>query len=191
MAWLKSLISSRRMQGSTNALLKTPEAKTLQEDVSLTMVGNLSSASLPLFFTHETQAALGCPGISIFCSSIRHLGLKTRGILSAPTKWELLQQFLAKISKKWLKSSQGLLRVKQSVLVLGFFWFFSMMERLFLKNPFLLGPLVKPSIFSQLDLFGGSFRPPVYVKYKFCLALWKDYWRIFSILCFQNSQFLF
>lgn len=58
----------------------------------------------PLFCLSPTflysQIALVYPGISTFCSSIRHLDLKTHGFSSAPRKWELLQQFLAKISKK-------------------------------------------------------------------------------------------
>lgn len=58
MAWLKYLISSRRMQGCMNVLLRTQEEKTLQEDVSLTMVGNLLSSSLPPFFAHEMQTTL-------------------------------------------------------------------------------------------------------------------------------------
>lgn len=36
-----------------NVLLKTQEEKTLQEDVSLTTVGNLLSPSLLPFFPHE------------------------------------------------------------------------------------------------------------------------------------------
>lgn len=52
MGWLKYLISSKRTQDYTNVSLKTPEEKTLQEDVSLTMVGNFLSP-LPPFFTRE------------------------------------------------------------------------------------------------------------------------------------------
>lgn len=41
-----------------NVLLRTQEEKTLQEDVSLTMVGNLLSPSLPPLFAHEMQTTL-------------------------------------------------------------------------------------------------------------------------------------
>lgn len=71
------------MQDCMNVLLRTQEEKTLQEDVSLTMVGNFLSPSLPPFFAHEMQTTLKYFWVYSFYNTIKNLFLKITCILTA------------------------------------------------------------------------------------------------------------